>query len=410
VSLFKFFFSTEIIVDSSSTGYFIVVDNELFGSNTGLVRYSDYIWGKPDANFSRVEEDASRVDVMIATAPFKVSRETGNPGPSLHTFGKIAGMLGTGLLTDSISSCFNGGRCTSFERFLAYNGSYMKPSGPLIATINLESMKLELGGSLFPSEDIIWSEKAPNKSRDYFVFPVFQLQACGVPLFGDYTRSWSAIIDTGASCLGLPKDFFEILIKRIPVTCQRSREGYAGGCFLNEGVTGSLPLLTFRVSDSGDLLSLSLDDLILPGSDRRICIVSSGPPFADDSKFADFTKTISLGTMALKSLQTVLNFETAQVGFVQTRVYTTSFMNCLERPECKPWQVYHPDLNACRNYDCDSFLFFSFDETTNTCRVQFIARIGLGIVIASLVILEVVVFKLQMLWTSKCMEEFGARN
>ena len=50
-------------------------------------------------------------------------------------------------------------------------------------------------------------------------FELFDLRLCGADLLGNYSSHWTAMIDTGAACLSLPLEFFNMVRAIVLVAC-----------------------------------------------------------------------------------------------------------------------------------------------------------------------------------------------
>jgi hypothetical protein len=94
-------------------------------------------------------------------------------------------------------------------------------------------------------------------------------------------------------------------------------------CSLRLGTSAaSLPWITFRLSEAGPVLHISLRDLLLPDG-RSVCLLEGRSVRVATGLMQPSLTRIRLGTMALRSLYTVLDGYNDRVGFaskVQVRV------------------------------------------------------------------------------------------
>jgi hypothetical protein len=74
--------------------------------------------------------------------------------------------------------------------------------------------------------DMVWSETQPvtllGRSHSFtfryafHAFELFDLRMCGTDLLSNYSSHWTAMVDTGASCLSLPLEFFNMVQAWVP--------------------------------------------------------------------------------------------------------------------------------------------------------------------------------------------------
>ena len=127
-----------------------------------------------------------------------------------------------------------------------------------------------------------WSEAFPlsRPGRRRHEFPMFHLGACGVDLFSNYSSHWPAVVDTGAACLTLPGEFFDMVMAWAP-----------SECFAVDEATGELVDAPFGraaalndTADPGTAAGDSHGDDTSGGSDPG---GSSGAPTAGPTAAAD---------------------------------------------------------------------------------------------------------------------------
>ena len=89
-------------------------------------------------------------------------------------------------------------------------------------------------------------------------------------------------------------------------------------CSLRPGVSAtSLPRLYFRLSESGRQLHIALQDLLLTDG-ATLCLLEGRPVHVATDLMQPSLTRIRLGTLALRSLYTVLDGASKRVGFANT--------------------------------------------------------------------------------------------
>lgn len=63
---------------------------------------------------------------------------------------------------------------------------------------------------------LLWKEGPSLLPYAFHNFEMYRLAACGVELFENYSSHWTAMVDTGAACLSLPLEFFEMVTAWAP--------------------------------------------------------------------------------------------------------------------------------------------------------------------------------------------------
>jgi hypothetical protein len=99
---------------------------------------------------------------------------------------------------------------------------------------------------------LVWSDGPVSSDllSGYHSFRVYHLKICGVDMFRNLTSSWHALVDTGSSCLGLPAEFFDMLVSWVPLQCDLGRsDGLPHVCYLMPEVKPVLPTLSFKLAD-----------------------------------------------------------------------------------------------------------------------------------------------------------------
>jgi hypothetical protein len=311
---------------------------------------------------------------------------------SLHNYSMIDGLFGIGLEAGAFFSCksYNMIACTSIERIyqqiIAKNATNLYRNGKLNMQIgiNLSSESaLDLPAQVEDKSQIQWAERYSTMTRINHHLQMYNLQVCNVSIFGEYSSSWDAVIDTGSACLGLPTEFFTNLMAWIPSNCS-FRSNRKTICYLPESFndTNSLPVLSFALEDSREnTLHIPLKDLLLPVKldrtdglyKRRWCIAElssmQSPSIARDG----FQKII-IGFQALKSFYTVLDWAESRSGLLKLNSSDSNFNNvnfgCVRRNQCQENQKYDLHSNSCTKNVCSLYLF-RLDSNRNCKIVSF---------------------------------------
>lgn len=211
----------------------------------------------------------------------------------------------------------------------------------------------------------------------YHTFMIRELKVCGVDLIDNFTDySFHGLVDTGASCLGLPQELFDSLISWLPVVCH-TRTFLTGGlrqdvqCVLKPDVPTVLPTLTFIMSPATGRdndhtpLHLPLEDLLIG---RQLCLRRTDAVVPGVGVVSFGISTISFGNRALRSLFTVFHGPTAQMAMANKNPQqTSSDIQCVPRTVCKGMQEAYTALNQCVDPPCSDYYFFEFDDDEKVC-------------------------------------------
>lgn len=256
-------------------------------------------------------------------------------------------------------------------------------------------------GSYLPPDDPGLGDDGYNSNGlygRYHSMRVWGLSVCGYELAGQ--RVWDAMIDTGASCLGLPAEMFDSFAARIALICPQVSSGIGASstvCYLHPDLDPQqLPTLSFRLHETGKTFYIPLQTLLLAAgkfgaanlgqNGRRVCISRLG-------SMAAFTP-ISFGALTLRSLYLHLDLNTKVVGVAQklptpfltpisittnatTAVsgsvyqYEPSYVQCLplQSQKCAGMQVFYASLNLCLDPPCSDYYFFTFNSETKRCEL-----------------------------------------
>jgi len=253
-----------------------------------------------------------------------------------------------------------------------------------------------------------WIEGSVSSFK-YYRFDMFDLEICGMSFYlahpsSSFVSHYPAMVDTGASCLGLPHDFYEMLLAYAPFSCDNSTLTH---CTLDAGVTGQLPPLSFKLHQDGEKFYIPLENLIIDKEgENKLCIydinmnsreMTSGDnsPFyspwepKDNSGF-----TIAIGTRPLLSLyaQFDVTHKLASGAYQPQMAFankldpsTLSDENCIPRAKCVGDQTFNNITNKCEEPPCSDFYFYELDVGTRTCVLS--AHFTEVVIIVSVVVL-----------------------
>jgi len=174
-----------------------------------------------------------------------------------HFFNDVHGLMGASFQTDSTRSAESlfHNLMSSFVVSLFDAARYE----PLFALdFGEDGGEMQVGGILEEYRDVIrWS--AFGSSAYFHTFELYDLTICNTVLNTPEEGYHVGFADTASSCLGLPSGLFEALVSWFPIECTDSPV-----CYLPEDTEIQLPTLSFRLSFSGELLYLRLQDLLIP--------------------------------------------------------------------------------------------------------------------------------------------------
>ncbi|CEP00691.1 unnamed protein product (mitochondrion) [Plasmodiophora brassicae] len=378
-------------------GLALLVDGETVSSSGSTVA-SDVASMIPGGHPVRVT--FSLINRLVISDPI--------PGAPLQALHRAQGLLG--LAYESIATLSCPGRanasCTPFERLAGFTGMSYRP----LVSIDLggPAPQLLIGdvpGARAPP--VQWSDRIPYSRPFFHHFTIHSLSVCGVSMFANYTQHWDAIVDTGASCLSLPGEFFDTVMAWIPSSCDAPVHvnGQYGSmmyqtCYVNETVV-NLPSLSFTVTNGGDPIYLPIQNLLLPssGGRRRICMFRDIDAF---SSTAVQLRPISFGALAMTALFASFDMSSAQrVGLAnQPGINGTGANdNCKAPAPCIGQQTYWAPLNACQDPDCSNYLVMGLDPATRQCTFDQAAAITVYAIVTALFVAEV---GLQAFYRQQC--------
>lgn len=200
-------------------------------------------------------------------------------------------------------------------------------------------------------------------------------------------------ISTGSSCLVLPGELFDPLMRWVPSECEVVRGAFERPqgrvCYLPKALerrVGELPALSFALSEGGPLLHVPLEALLLDKPNatngrRAFCVHSAGYSSARGttrgSVHAQPNATLQplvFGAQVLAQFLTVIEMEGSlrRVGLRQrdgvwsSRDEDDHTELCAERAECDGDAQYDTVANSCRAPKC-AIYFQQLDPETLRC-------------------------------------------
>jgi hypothetical protein len=269
-----------------------------------------------------------------------------------------------------------------------------------------------------------WSEKQIQRAFSAHEAILYDMRVCGVDLLANYSVFRPAIFDSGAACLGLPGEIFDMLIAWIPMTCESGT--WDTWCVPNAAAGGLhqpfvLPTLTFSLTPSLNYSSLhpgrtprysiDLHHLILPPRDPigpsdidfgkfRLCLVKG--PYSLDTWY-DNPSRISIGSMVLEQWETTFDIIEHTVGLRQQHTTYPSKNGCaVPRDEsCVGQQWYYAPMNKCMEPVCSNYWFHEADTVSHICVMSWwfygVALVCAGVLLTPEVLLYVLRIVLQRL-------------
>lgn len=333
-----------------------------------------------------LDANGREIDVILSTR-------------SLHRFVDCSGLIGLGYPPLGYST-FEGASDAFLDLMAPFSEKilsepYLALPAPVFA-LDLrrapERSALHIGGLHEGLRDgLQWSPASAMSALHRFA--IHSLSVCGQDLLTATDRATlPAIVDTGASCLSLPAEVFDLLVEWLPVECEQ--ETLAGvpiaasaqnvwysqagerSCRLAELDLSStdLPTLSFTVRAGGDLLHLPLERLLRladpdPNTRGHLCL-HRGYPIDDPGAY------LSLGTMAVSSFYVAFDMPRNTVGLANKLAKRVSNLRCNPPTQCRGMQTRERGGSQCVDPPCSLYYGFVFDNTTYTCRLSIGFHIG----------------------------------
>mmetsp|Transcript_40927 Transcript_40927/g.99197 ORF Transcript_40927/g.99197 Transcript_40927/m.99197 type:complete len:504 (+) Transcript_40927:48-1559(+) len=264
-----------------------------------------------------------------------------------------------------------------------------------------------------PLPGVEWSE-VQDRPR-YQQLELFEPAVCGASLLGKTSSHWSAIVDTGSSCLSLPDDVFDAMWGWVPANCTSDSPPSPGTttirrCYLLPSMDATkLPVLSFRLEQHGRTLQLPLEELLLPPDQngaREFCVRSTHRTAADAScpEACPSSSPILIGTMALQRFFAVFDMQStrSRVGLapkypsLSSEELAVRKESCIQKSKCIGQQHYSAASNRCIQPDCKERYFQHLDEERGECDHVFPFKVLITLLIGGFTIAEVLLQRCQI--------------
>jgi hypothetical protein len=241
------------------------------------------------------------------------------------------------------------------------------------------------------AESIVWAESQAVDDGFFHTVTLFNMSVCGVPLCSNWSSHWEALVDTGATCLTLPAEFYDVLMAWVPA-CSDTNTGER--CYVenNDAAIAALPHIAFQLKEYGTPLYISLASLLLDtgssssslslspestatdddaDANRELCVLRGGQIATSDGLYMQTLPRISFGSLVLRSLYAAFDLDAPRVGFAaKTSPLDGEEGRCLSAT-CTGEQQLDRTTNACLNPSCEDFFFQEIDPTSlTTCRYK----------------------------------------
>lgn len=224
-------------------------------------------------------------------------------------------------------------------------------------------------------DQLVWSTGPSTLLTGFHSFDIYELKICGVNMFQNLTSSWHALVDTGSSCLGLPAEFFDMVISWLPMTCNLGRvDGLPHVCYLSGDVKQRvLPTLSFKLAAGGSDLFINLSDLLfnqgaagVDPANYRFCLYRS----SSLTQGANQGNSIAFGGRVIKQFFAAFDMSAeGKVGFANKLPLVESRVQCAARVMCDGMEVHYDQLNICLPPPCSDYYFFELDESSKQCKL-----------------------------------------
>jgi hypothetical protein len=387
-----------MIIDTSTANLAMVVDENTFSAITnastkncislsvdttaanfthGSQLHSCYILEKKISLVQNTGYMNSSFSALMAT---KVAAEN----DILHQWAQYgSGILGMAYHTAGVSE-ENG--------YASYFRSILGNTSMFALDLNPRQSSLELGGASNPSYGALQWYQNTNEAPQVHQFMMANLSMCGTLLYSNWSSSWPAIVDSSASCLTLPAEFYTVFDTWLNVS------------HVTDENIDALPPIMFSVSGSDTQLYIRLSDLVVDAnairdelgaptlaSGKRICVLQHGEIYLGNGYYSRPVPSITIGNLALQSLYFAANFDNNSVAFASKGSVPSDDLieavgTCSVTPQCIGLQGYHRWTNVCLQADCKSYFFMDRDEETQEC-VWRNGAFGVGLFTVLMVIL-----------------------
>ena len=255
---------------------------------------------------------------------------------------------------------------------------------------------IELGG-YDQTYNLTWFQQ-PVQDPVYHMATIEGLSLCGVDLSGNWTDSWSVLVDTSASCLTLPDEPYKAL------------KTWLSSSGMSDADIENAPPLSFTLPGEKSPLYVRLSDLVVEAgvldeetsppktlSGKRFCILNNGVKLVTNQGRAFTWSHVTFGSLVLRSLYFVADYDHQKIGLANKGVFpSTSDVSqagsCAAPKQCIGEERYVKDENRCNVAPCKEYFFLDRDDDTMKCVWRSPAH-GMGVFfVIVLLIVEMVTF------------------
>merc|ERR1712079_268127 len=116
---------------------------------------------------------------------------------------------------------------------------------------------------------------------------------------------------------------------------------------------------------------------------------------------------IAFGSLAIAAFHTVVDLQRSRVGLASktNAARESTSRHCAQPLQCtSSMQTYYPPLNLCEDPQCSDYFFLSLDDRTKMCTWTGAAPVGFGLLLATLVVLDLLSHRLYKQAISKASE------
>mmetsp|Transcript_19893 Transcript_19893/g.25677 ORF Transcript_19893/g.25677 Transcript_19893/m.25677 type:complete len:577 (+) Transcript_19893:43-1773(+) len=330
-----------------------------------------------------LSDQISLKDEEAAEIPFVMVRWLNVTIPKLHQWGTAGGILGAAYASS-----------LTFPKLMTDNKSpfmvFLQQANPQRALFGVDAngvdspSQLHLGGFAEAYQsNLQWSDFQVTEELVYHKFHIYGLEMCGFPLFAGYSGHWPALLDTGAVCLTLPQEFFELLMTWVDdVDCQL--DGPQGhqwkACYISADSNSALPYLSFRMSEIGETLYLPLSSLLLEDG-SELCIREGASILQDNLNYGEVFNIdmpeVVFGSLVLRAMYLAVDMDAGRIAFANKLVVDSTspaglplYDGCAAPVECPRSWSFEYLTNTCTPPICTQYFFWRYNHQSQECELK----------------------------------------
>lgn len=277
------------------------------------------------------------------------------------------------------------------------SGSDKYIDGLTTSTMEMGDVKKEFVDS------IKWTYTPSSSTLHQFFLEGFHF--CDNAVSGNYSMNWRVVVDTGASCLELPSEFYDSF-----------ESWFDNSTVFND--KDDLPAFSFNMSvDGSDRYYIPLGDLLVTASSidqelgapyvqianqkerMRVCVLRGSHIEKSKKQFFSTPPVITFGSLVMQSLYFSGDYASHRVGIAnklsdeyRRRLDGNNQEGCYSRTVCKEDQIFVPSDNYCRDFSCNKYFFVQSGGDTNACQYNTSNLIGGLVFVLLIALLEIVSF------------------